>query len=246
MSQSNAKINREKSDQMTRIANAGKRVLPPSYLGSRPMISYISPDMVHADFTDSLCALLQWSGDAGINYAYNRTRSTMLEIGRGVQAHLGIIKECSHILFLDSDMMFPRETLGRLLSHGLDIVGCTYSQRHSPRGYTHRSMTGDYNVPLDLERDTFEVKSMGLGCCLIKTEVFKAIERPWFPVRYLGGVRDDGADAHTSEDIAFFEKATAAGFKAWCDWPLSQEIKHVGMFQFGLEHTEVLPGYIED
>ena len=55
-----------------------------------------------------------------------------------------------------------------------------------------------------------EVVNCGFGFVLIKTDVFRALEQPW--VR-LGELDLDG----WCDDIGFFNRVQAAGFKIYCD-----------------------------
>jgi hypothetical protein len=43
---------------------------------------------------------------------------------------VNVIDGASHILFLDSDMTFPPDTLQRLLDHKVPIVGADYVKRN--------------------------------------------------------------------------------------------------------------------
>ena len=43
-----------------------------------------------------------------------------------------IKKGATHILFIDSDMLFPENTLRQLLSHKKEIVGVEYNKREFP------------------------------------------------------------------------------------------------------------------
>jgi hypothetical protein len=93
-------------------------------------------------------------------------------------------------------------------------------------------------------RELFKVASLGMGCVLIKADVFKKIARPWFEVEYSGQLDQNGMDEHTSEDVTFYDRARLQGFDIWCDWELSQQIKHIGTFAYGLEHVEMMPTYL--
>jgi len=55
-----------------------------------------------------------------------------------------------------------------------------------------------------------EITNGGMGCALIKTEVFKDMDEPWFT---LGEIVKDG----WSDDISFFNRATRAGYKIHFD-----------------------------
>jgi hypothetical protein len=71
--------------------------------------------------------------------------------------------------------------------------------------------------------DIFDCHSIATGCMLIKTEVFKHIEKPWF--RDAEGETEgwtlpnkaEGAGMNMTDDLWFCEKVKAAGFKILCD-----------------------------
>lgn len=205
------------------------------------LISFPSGDIVHADFCARLSHLCLYSVARGLYVGVHNIKTTEIDIARGVQGWEALRQKASHILCLDSDMSFPPDTLARLLKHGKDIVGVTYCQRRTPRGLTHESLSGDYQLSAD---PLCEVKSLGFGCILISTDVFRKVPRPWFQSIYLGGVDDRGAEKHRSEDRAFCDRAREAGFKVWCDTVLSREVRHCGQFDYGLEHAEVFSGYL--
>lgn len=208
------------------------------------LISWPSPDMLHADFCVRLATLCLYSANRGLLVGVHNVKTTLVEIGRGIQAWEALRLNASHVLFLDSDMVVPPHTLIQLLQRNKDIVGVTYCQRRSPRGLTHESLHSDYQMPTDPREEVFEVKSLGFGCVLIRTDVFRKIPRPWFKVEYPGGVQENGADYHRSEDRTFCDRAREAGFKVWCDAALSREVQHCGQFEYGLEHAEIFSGYV--
>lgn len=124
--------------------------------------------------------------------------------------------EADSILFLDSDMTFPPDTLQRLLAHKRDIVGAQYVKRVEP-----------YNLlgePAGNALHTHTINRMAslpFGCILIRTSVFTVVPAPWF--RYL--TTELGT---MSEDTYFCHAAIAEGFDIWCDPSLTRELGHVG------------------
>lgn len=131
----------------------------------------------------------------GFTTAENRTWLTAQLVKKG----------CTHILFLDDDMVYERDTLERLLRHDKDLVGAKYANRR-----------GDGEVVEYLEDknalNLFKVKALGGGCVLIKAEVFHKVEQPWFWYEIL----PSGA-VSMSNDWYFCKKATEAGYDIWCD-----------------------------
>ncbi|MDP6460053.1 MAG: hypothetical protein QF829_04605, partial [Candidatus Hydrothermarchaeota archaeon] len=71
----------------------------------------------------------------------------------------------------------------------------------------------------------FRVDAVGMGCCLIKAEVFRSIAQPWF-------VYD--VKRNRGEDIYFCEKVKEAGYDIWVD-PEVLPV-HLGVSEVGIEH----------
>lgn len=134
---------------------------------------------------------------------------------RNVIVEQALANDCTHILFLDDDMTPSADILNRLLKHNKDIVTALYLKRdypHFPVAFDRKFDNG-FNKHLYLDKaidGLIEVTNCGLGCVLIKIEVFKKMERPW--VR-LGELIADG----WCDDIGFFNRAREAGFKIYCD-----------------------------
>lgn len=142
---------------------------------------------------------------------------------RNTIAEQAINNDCTHVLFLDDDMIPPPDTLMKLLAHDKDIVSCLYLLRtypHFPAFFDEAYDSGFCRYAFLDEKEAKLEKGVnaGLGCVLIKTEVFKAMEKPW--VR-LGEIVKDG----WCDDIAFFNRARARGFDVYCD--LNAPVGHV-------------------
>jgi len=115
---------------------------------------------------------------------------------------------CSHLLFVDTDMVFPHDTINRLMALEKDIVGIKCNKRIFPL------------TPLVDVTELSEVPFVGTGIMLIDMEVFKKIGKPYFSF-------DKESD---SEDKYFCNKAIANGFKVWCDPTIP--IGHIGTHIF--------------
>jgi len=136
----------------------------------------------------------------------------------------------SHILFIDSDMRFPEATLECLLSRDKAIVGANYVMRTMPSLWTANTENACVSSvgKTGLER----VDVLGFGVVLIRTEVFRALERPWFETPYNGQI-------HVGEDVYFCQQAKAAGLPVWVDHDLSQQVRHHSLIEYGVESVEV-------
>lgn len=134
---------------------------------------------------------------------------------RNIIIEQAIANECTHIFFMDDDMIIPDTTILKLLEHDKDVVTALYLLRSFP----HFPAMFDEAYDNGKCRFTFltpeigglvECVNAGLGAVLIKTEVFKNMEQPW--VR-LGEIEKDG----WCDDVGFFNRVRAAGYKIFCD-----------------------------
>src|SRR3990167_741826 len=98
--------------------------------------------------------------------------------------------ECTHLLFVDSDMVFEPEAVEKLLEADTDVVGADYNRR---------------KLPLESSR---REDSVATGFMLIKLSIFEFLPEPWFFWESNG----DG-DLVTGEDYWFCRLAKNNGFK---------------------------------
>jgi hypothetical protein len=137
----------------------------------------------------------------------------------------------SHLLFLDSDMRFPEDTLDRLLQHNLDIVAANYVQRTMSEWCVARSE----GVPVQSQGRTGlqVVDSTGTGVMLIRMSVFDQLPTPRFDTPCDGQV-------FTGEDVFFCQRAQMAGFDIFIDHDLSQDVRHQGSVELSVQSQPVL------
>jgi hypothetical protein len=132
------------------------------------------------------------------------------------------------MLWLDSDMLFPPDTLERLLAFGLDVVGANYPRRMPPHVGTATVQSGSALVPCETtlakaqSGQPEQVLTLGFGALLMNARVFEALERPWFQIV------DDGDDGFVGEDMHFLHKLSQHGHVPYVDHALSWDIGHVG------------------
>lgn len=153
--------------------------------------------------------------------------------GRHIVVEEAVKAGCTHLLWIDSDMVFPPDAPQRLLRHGKMVVGCNYPRRVLPcitTGYQKGEFENDQDGVLysgDDKTGLEEVKHLGFGLVLTDMEVFNQVEPPWFVFEPSGkwGLSTRG------EDVYFCEKYTEhTGLPIWCDHDLSKEVAHCGDF----------------
>jgi hypothetical protein len=145
-------------------------------------------------------------------------------------------QECdaTHLLFLDADMRFPKRLLADLLAHGEPVVAVNYVTRRMPcqpvtfandESATDRVFTTPEQTGLEA------VASTGFGAMLIDLDVFRLMPQPWFMVGW------HPAGNYIGEDVYFCGKVRSLGVNILIDHTLSQQIAHIGEFEFRHEHA---------
>jgi hypothetical protein len=129
-------------------------------------------------------------------------------------------------LWMDSDHVFPRDALLRLLAHQKPVVGCNISQRQF-EGSTAVA-GGERVVPA---AGLQQVDANGLGLCLVDMRVLDKLKRhaeatatpllPLFREVWAEGPKLMG------EDFYFCNRLTAAGVPIFIDHDLSRQVGHI-------------------
>jgi len=156
--------------------------------------------------------------------------STILLTQRERLATEAVNLGAEYLLWLDSDITFPATTAMRLMAHDEPVVACNYIRRQLPAKGVAYEVIGDWNNPLpfDIYNYLVEVQGVGMGCMLMRTEIFSQIPKPWFEF----GWSPDSND-HLGEDMILCQKMAAAGYSIKIDSQLSQELRHLGTWAFG-------------
>src|SRR5436309_6307386 len=177
---------------------------------SKVLIGVITDEYARrADFYDWFNMLEKPSGSL-ISFCHARSPAK----GRNLLVEQALTHDCSHILFIDDDMAYRPNALNQLLEHDASIVTGLYLFRaypHQPLLFDCFDELGNAHVTsLRNGNRLIEVVAAGLGFCLIKTDVFNRLEKPWFR---LGELNSE----EWCDDIGFFHRVYKSGFKVFCD-----------------------------
>ena len=152
--------------------------------------------------------------------------------------------DADSVLFADDDVVLPRETLEKLLSHKVDIVGALCTKRVDPPEPVHRQWVEevqDFAVVLKWPvGKLIEVDGLGTGVMLLSRRVIEDVARAYHPDQYektgngfwfkfLQSPRGN----EWGEDMSFCFKAARLGYKIHVDtsiYPL-----HMGDWGFNIE-----------
>ena len=168
-------------------------------------IGIVTQGMMEAQ---TACALISALPNINVPFQMLLSMGCYIHYNRESIINMAFEMECSHVLFIDTDVMFQYDAITRLMSHNLSIVGGRYNKKVFPAVSTVPGITELSSVPF-----------VPTGFLLIDMEVFKKIGKPYFSL--------DGAE---SEDVYFCNKAISNGYEVYCDPTI--EIGHLGTAMF--------------
>lgn len=196
-----------------------------------PNFKCYEPEFVH-----SLVRMITFTCSTrhDLELEYLSEARTYRHLARRALASEALERRFDSILFLDDDMVFPPDTLVRLLEHQEPIVSALYFFRDrpivQPIAWTERK-TREWTewVPLTEYPDAglLEVGGIGLGCLLVATDVLRATRVVDFGFETSGGM---------GEDLRFCLTAAKFGFRILVDCGL--KIGHMSAHRvvIGEEH----------
>jgi hypothetical protein len=148
--------------------------------------------------------------------------------------------QARYLLWLDSDHVFPPDTLLRLLEHKLPVVGCNQPRRSLPTGPVavrvddKGEMEHVWTTEALARAGTVEeVHHVGLALCLMDLNVLHQVKAHvekgvgWAHWEPFDRKLLPGTNARMGEDVSFFRELTDAGVKVHVDHGLSWEVGHI-------------------
>jgi len=150
------------------------------------------------------------------NTILNPVLGTLVDTARNNIVEDALEQDCTHILFLDSDMTMDKDMINRLIEHDKDIVSSFHIRRlppHYPNVF-YKFKEEYRHIHQDCAKGLIEVDSVGFGGILIKTEIFKKLKYPYFKFLFKDNKKLFG------EDLLFCKNAKEAGYKIFVDCDL--------------------------
>lgn len=202
------------------------------------MVAVPSGDTWKADTAMAMIQMmLVTTVQSSVTVSINNFHSSILPVARDELVKRAMGWGATHILFIDSDMIFPPEVVIRLLSHEKEVVAANCVTKRLPAHTTARLKSEDkiggeevfYQTWNEGDLHTQEVWRVGTGVMLIDMKVFEKLPRPWFPINW-----DEELGVYRGEDWGFCEKCEKAGIPLNIDIPLSFMIKHTGKFDYDM------------
>lgn len=122
---------------------------------------------------------------------------------------------CSHVFFVDDDILLPHDALPRLLEYSLPIVAGIYPKKHAALETNATTSLPDPEIvyrqgPVPIEVGNYKpipVSCCGAGMMLISADALRKMSEPWFALIMTGDKTNIG------EDSFFVQRAAEFGIK---------------------------------
>lgn len=216
----------------------------------RIAVAFLSHDRVHAGWASDYGNLIgHFVGSGGMvpetgeRFSLGLTwcQTSMLAEGRFKVAEDAKRKGATKILWIDTDMRFPKQALNMLLRHNEPIVGVNYVSRRPPFRFTAATLEETHLETRPGDTGLVEVAHVGFGFLLTDISVFEG-DGPWFTFDWH---RDENGDwKQIGEDVSFCREARLNGHKVYVDQELSCSIGHIGEYEFNagvMQEMEAIP-----
>lgn len=176
----------------------------------RLLVGVPSIGMVHVEFLDSLCELIRELNEDGVRFDVYTVKRTVVHMARELIAERAILGRYTHVLWLDSDMVFDgdiwRGLIRTMNDTGADLVSGIYRCRHGKRSIClWQSVKPAEQLEALPADEVFDIAGCGFGVVLTT-------------VRMLDVVRNHsllafGPMAEFGEDLSFCYRAAQLGAK---------------------------------
>ena len=186
------------------------------------LIGVPTTDYMHADFVRCLADLCLKLQSDRVDFKLFINAGSLAHVARDKIASKAINEEFTHVLWLDSDMVFTPELLDDLQFSGKPFVTAVCCSRRKPYVSCIFSNLDDINHLKrfeDLPHEPFEVQGCGFACVLMETEILRHVMMTekgtcFLPMKEYG------------EDLAFCLRARRLGHKIYAD-PMVR-VGHIG------------------
>lgn len=201
-------------------------------------VCLIAGDMMHTETALSLSSAVNFASEGcGYRIMVNHHRGSVLAEARQTCIKKAIECGADWIFSVDSDMRFPRDIIPRMIEWGEPVVAANCAKRMRPIGPTARRRNAAFHADRRSEpvwpdpnvHGLEQVETVGFGAIMIRADVFKQLEWPWFQQPW-----HDDAQWHTGEDIFFCARCAEAGIPIYVDHGLSWQIQHLGTWGYSL------------
>ena len=185
----------------------------------------------------------------GINFRVTTLRNeSLVTRARNILTAMFLESDCTHLLFIDSDIEFDADSILRALAYDKPIMAAAYPKKALPIQYAINFKFQDIeNKQVRVENGAVEVLDASTGFFLVKREVFEKMMQAYPELHYRNDSNidekfnkycyalfdtwlDPDDNRYLSEDYTFCRRWQKIGGEIWLD--PNTKLNHVGSYTF--------------
>lgn len=176
---------------------------------------------IHSNYVLALVRSIPALLSRGISVTYALlTKHPHVDDARNLLVHDFLERRCTDLFFLDADVAWPAEAIERLLNHDCAIVGGAYPFKDFPVRFPvhigEKAHNGLYETDM-LPTGFLRIRRDSLWP-LVKAAPTVGMSGQMVPILFeRGTIETEHGLERVGGDANFCRKATAAGFKLYCD-----------------------------
>lgn len=207
-------------------------------------------DSVLAGFCFDLARMCSYEAKRGVNdIQLLQMPGTLIFTQREKLVDEALEWGADYVLWIDSDMRFPANSIEIMLARNVPILGVNATTRREPVMPTAMNLKLDRSdnevkqvwtkIESRGKKGVEQVTAVGFGVTLIKTDVFKRLPKPWHDVIWTDHGNVIG------EDVSFCVKCLEQDIPVFVDHELSMHIGHIGTKTFGWDDVKHGPSNLQ-
>ena len=193
----------------------------------------------------------------GINFRVTTLRNeSLITRARNILVAMFMETDCTHLMFIDSDIEFQPEDMLRALAYDKPIMAAAYPKKALPVQYAINFKFADLNTKkVRVENGAVEVLDASTGFFLIKREVIEKMMQAHPELHYRNDsnidakynkycyalfdtILDPTDNRYLSEDYTFCRRWQALGGEIWLD--PNTKLNHVGSYTFEGDVSKII------
>jgi len=193
----------------------------------------------------------------GINFRITTLRNeSLITRARNILAAMFLESDCTHLMFIDSDIEFQPEDILRALAYDKDIIAGAYPKKALPVQYAINFKFMDAeSKQIRVENGAIEVLDASTGFFMIKRAVFEKMMEAHPELHYRNDsnidpkfnkycyalfdtILDPVDNRYLSEDYTFCRRWQALGGEVWLD--PNTKLNHVGSYTFEGDVSKII------
>lgn len=182
-------------------------------------------------FCTSLISLALHLSKKGVDFViFSFDKHSLLPFGRQQAVDKAIADGFSHILFLDDDMKYTTTAFDSIADREVDFIGANCTTKTEVRDPLARGVDGQRISSIG-KHGIEKITRIGLGFTLIKCDVFKKIEYPYFSIKWATNT-ETGEKKIVGEDHLLCRFLLEAGVNLYVDHDAARHVWHIGDFDY--------------